>query len=615
MNKREIIERTKKAFSLYKENKIYQALKELHPVAQTVKTEKVQKLYKVLVLKAKQLLQELFESKEYNKIEEIQFMFFNEIYIPEINTIFERTKEEREKLLQQLQEEELKIETEDYFDEEPTFTSESAIEGEDEENLGLDAEHFKLSSFSEDEMGQEDVTNLIQKGVSLYEVGDYENALEIWQQALQLQPDNEFIKEYIENAKRELNQYSEEYEEQFDTETQISENIATPQQEETKPQDVEIVFEESEIDEELKRIVAVARSGDFERAKSLLNKLRETGAIEEEKFVTTENYISKLEKELGSSFVKNKIKALLEENLFEEALETLERHKNKFSPEEKNKIEQFIKAKKQEYEFSQPLELELEEESPAPKRESARTTRSATHKTSRQKPPTIRRQVKKKKTIWPFLKTTFIFLLLLVILAVVVFYGFKVIKSDIQQNTPEFDIKTLKLEEEKKLKKRKFNTFVKEAKAYFDMGEYLFAYYTFLHAERYGNLDEQQKAFLLKARQLMANSNINKNAEIKAGMRYFKKKQYEKAIPHFKNALAVNPEDLNVKEKLFQCYKNLGIEYSLKFEILKAKTYFKYALVLNRYDEEIPKHIVVLDRYLKGKINKRLLTQWFYFFK
>ncbi len=613
MNKKEIIERTKKAFSLYKENKIYQALKELYPVAQKVKTEKVQKLYKVLVLKAKQLLQELFESKEYNKIEEIQFMFFNEIYIPELNSIFEKTKEEREKLLKKLQEEELKIETEDYFDEQPTLTAENETGGEEEENLGLDAEHFKLSSFSEDEMDQEDVTNLIQKGVSLYEVGDYENALEIWQQALQLQPDNEFIKEYIENAKKELSQYSEKNENFSHTNGQPkTENSQSENNKIVQSEDADIVFEESEIDEELKRIVAIARSGDFERAKNLLNKLRANGSIDEEKLANTESYIQKLEKELGSSFVKNRIKGLLEENLFDEALNTLEKNKDKFSQEEKNKIEQYIKTKKQEYEFSQPLELELEEET-VPNREKTKAT--TTFSQTKRKPTPVKRQTRKKKSFLPFIKTTFIFVLLLIILAVVVFYGFKVIKSDIQQSTPEFDVKTLKLEEQNRMKKRKFNAFVKEAKDYFDMGEYLFAYYTFLHAERYGNLDEQQRAFLLKARQLMTDSGINKNSEVRTAMRFFKRKQYEKAIPHFKKALSANPEDLNVKEKLFECYKNLGIEYSLKFEILKAKTYFKYALVLNRYDKDIPKHLVVLDRFLKGKINKHLLTQWFYFFK
>ncbi|GEM_PF-3032425 len=635
MEKREIIERTKKAFLLYKENKIYQALKEIYPVAQKVKTDKVQKLYKVLILKAKQLLEDLLKVKEYNKLEEIEYMFFEGIDLPQIKSIFSKGKEERQKLIQEAEEkqrekkEEEKKEKETSDKEEtgkeknneehvkPEETEEkqeeepfSFFENEEEqtfsknesESFEFDAENFKLSSFSEDEMGEQDVNALIQKGVSLYEVGDIENALIVWKQAKQLQPDNEFLQEYISNAENELGYQNEEQNQEIEENETFSE---TQHQEEIEE---EIIFNEDELSGELKRVIATARSGDIERAKNILKSLLENNQINDKQYSLTLKYISKLDKEVGLSIIKNKIKNFVEDKEFDKALEYLEKYGDKLKFDEKNRIEQYVVQKKQEFELSQSFELELEEEpekKTRPKRDFSK---------KREKRVTLPQKKKNRFNFGQFFKTTFFFLLLLAILGIVVYYGISIIKKNVQTNDNNFDFQTFQVNQKQKEKEQLFKKFINEAKDYFDMGEYLFAYYTFLHAERYGKLDEGQVSFLSKARKLMKQEAINKRKELRLAERYFKRGEYEKAIPHYKKLLSENPEDLRLKDKLFTCYKKTAIKYALNNEILKAKKYFTYALVLNRSDTDIPKHIKVLDRYLKGKINQRLLTQWFYFF-
>ncbi len=620
MDKREIINKTKKAFQLYKENKIYQAFKEIYPVAQVVKTEKVQKLYKVLIIKAKQLLEDLYNSKEYNKLEEIEYMFFEGVKVPVINKIFEKAREERKKFLEELEKEQ--VEQEEFeLPDQPTIEIESEYleEGNTNESgsFEFDAENFKLSSFSEDEMGEKDVNALIQKGVSLYEVGDIENALIVWEKALQLQPDNSFLKDYIANAKRELGTESDTQHTEIENEQSVYEDTSYQEQEVQveenleEEQDVEIIFDENELSGELKRAIAIARSGDVERAQIMLKNLLEGKQIDESQYLSAMKFVSKIESEVGVSIIKNKIKNLVEDNDFDGALDFLKKNKNKLNFDEANRIEQFILQKKQEYNLSQSFELELDEEEPTRKITTAQPKQFERKKHLKTK---AKLKTKKKTNFIIYFKTTFFFLLLIVILAVVIFYGIKVIQSNIQPEDTGFDIQTFQLHEMEQQKKKLFNKYLKEARNYFDLGEYLFAYYTYLHAERYGNLNEQQIAFLSKARRLMKQEKINKRKELKLAERYYKTKKYEKAIPHYKNLLSEDPEDLQIKKKLFNCYKKIAIKYALGNNVLKAKTYFNYALVLNRNDSEIPKHLKVLERYLRGKINQKLLTQWFYFY-
>ncbi|BBB32337.1 hypothetical protein TTHT_0771 [Thermotomaculum hydrothermale] len=627
MEKKEIIEKTKKAYQLYKENKIYHAFKEIYPVAQKVKTEKVQKLYKVITIKAKQLLEDLYNSGELNKLEEIEYMFFEGVNIPAIKKIFQKAREDRKKLLEQLKEEE---DLEDFSENSSTYQGISLEDNytEDEKNesesFDFNADNFKLSSFSEDEMGEQDVNALIQKGVSLYEVGDIENALVVWEKALQLQPENDFVKEYIANARRELgdntvaqdidsdSNYSDNSLQEFQTDTPSLEPEQNDELKE-KEEEVEIIFDEENLSGELKRAIAIARSGDVERANKILNSLYSNNQINENQYKNAKKFISKIEKEVGVTIVKNKLKNMINDKDFENALNYLKKNRNRLSVEEANRIEQLIMQKKQEQALSQSFELELDEQ-PETKLETTKSKPILKRENIKLKARKNIKHKNKKSNLSVYFKTTFFFILLIVILAVVIFYGIKVIQSNIQTDNTAFDIQTFQLQELEKQKKARFNKYIKEARNYFDLGEYLFAYYTYLHAERFGKLNEQQIAFLSKARRLMKQEAINKRKELRLAERYYKTRQYEKAIPHYKNLLSENPEDLTIKEKLFDCYKKTAINYALNNNVLKAKTYFKYALVLNRNDSEIPKHLKVLDRYLKGQINQRLLTQWFYFY-
>lgn len=49
-----------------------------------------------------------------------------------------------------------------------------------------------------------EVEKLIQQGVRLYEIQDYEQALTAWQKALRLDPDNRIVKDYIQNVQAQI---------------------------------------------------------------------------------------------------------------------------------------------------------------------------------------------------------------------------------------------------------------------------------------------------------------------------------------------------------------------------------------------------------------------------
>ncbi len=543
-------------------------------------------------------------------------MFFEGVNLPEIKSIFNKAKEERKKLLEELEKElppeENNIEVDDvsFQNEEEGYLG-TINSVEESESFEFNADNFKLSSISEDEFGEKDVNSLIQKGVSLYEVGDIENALTVWKQALEIQPDNEFLKEYIANAERELGLNGKNIEEKESAEEPEIENIKI----EVEEEDEEVIFNEEELSGELKRAIAIARSGDVERAKSMLDTLFSEGLISESQYQKALKFTAKIEKEVGLTIMKNRIKTLVEEGEFDQALSYLNKNKNRFNNDEANRIEQYILQKKQEHSMSQSLELELDIE----EEKSFNNRPQRAKKIEKREQPKIKKERKTKKSknikrLKTFLKTTFFLLFLLIIFSFAIFYGIKLIKTNIQTEENTVDIHSLQVQEIELQKEKNFKKYIKEAKQFFDMGDYMFAYYTLLHAERYGKLQDEHIALLSKARKLMKQEGFNKKRELILAKKFLGKNNCEKAIPHLKNILSENPEDLEIKEQLFKCYKKIAIKYALNNEVLKAQRYFNYALVLNRNDSEIPKHLRVLQRYLKGRINRKLLTEWFYFF-
>ena len=78
------------------------------------------------------------------------------------------------------------------------------------EEIEISSEDALEPSLGGSDDGSEEIEQLIQKGVSLYEVENYEDAIRTWRKALNLEPGNPIAQEYIANVKSMLGKESEE---------------------------------------------------------------------------------------------------------------------------------------------------------------------------------------------------------------------------------------------------------------------------------------------------------------------------------------------------------------------------------------------------------------------
>ena len=283
MDKAELINRIKQSADFYKEGRVYEALQLVEPLHNHIKHEKVQKLYTLSRKKALGNFQHLLNEKRYSRVLELNEEFLSNLDDPDFEILVTSAREQIEKLEDihlEITPEDIAPALEDPITEVISASWAAGIASDDTQSaidLEVDeAEEIQLPHSTENEVpvtaespieefeetgisDETDVNELIQRGVSLYEVGDVQNALRIWRNGLRFDPEDVILKEYIANAGREIEE----------------EASGSP---EPSPEPL-IVMDGNDPDpQELNRIVAMGRAGDMEQALNALDMMeKQTG--------------------------------------------------------------------------------------------------------------------------------------------------------------------------------------------------------------------------------------------------------------------------------------------------------------------------------------------------
>ena len=224
MDKADLIKRIKQSADYFKEGRVYEALKLIEPLHARIKHEKVQKLYALSRKKALENFRHLLNDKRYSRIMELHEEFLSDMDDPDFEILVASAREEMQKPEEvhlEITPEDIDPELEDPITEVISASwaagiasddTQSAIEVENADEIDFShpteseapvTTESQVEDFEETGMSDEtDVNELIQRGVSLYEVGDVQNALRIWRNGLRFDPENVILKEYIANVSR-----------------------------------------------------------------------------------------------------------------------------------------------------------------------------------------------------------------------------------------------------------------------------------------------------------------------------------------------------------------------------------------------------------------------------
>jgi len=499
------------------------------------------------------------------------------------------------------------------------FFSENAFLGDEEKQVEEDADSFDLelesgfvrqatesdntnSSENDNNSEENDVNYLIKQGVSLYEIGDFENALKSWEKALNLDPSNPILDDYIKNCKNELG-----------IET-IQKTPATPK---AANNNQEPEKKKHFSKEELNRIISIARTGEIDRAKQLLSSL-EKNNLNENEINEASFYIKNLEEEFYVNKTLAKAEELIENHQSEKTIKILKSLLDKFP--ENEKADELLKLAQKRLEFDlihsteKTIELQLEEQ-PRVRPTSVRPPRPQS---------STRKQIKKKQ-ISPKLILIASSIIVICLLGVVGFNYFsskqkakkifnslmaKIVTSHKNKSS---EIPKINKNKEKRIKEN-FQKILKDARLMYNNGNYLFSYYLYIQAESYGKISENDFSYFQAAKDRIS-TKINIRQILKKADRKFKKKKYEEAIDYYYQLLSTNPDNIKFKKKLLTCYVQAGIKYAIKGDCQTPKVFFDYALILEPSDSFIPKHLLTIERCINGIISKNQVKNWFTFFR
>jgi len=627
MNKAEIIARVKEAADLYREGRYYEALAAIHPIYGRVKHEKVTKLHDTARKQVIGNLQQLLEERRFRRMVELDQKFLHDVDDPDIRILVEEAATQASAI----QEAPLEISVDDLepaLEAEPVteimsdswiqaVTDEDTMSDEREPGKGTydtspvedvpPVEHDAVpedEQFDEDEepSGDADINELIQRGVSLYEVGDVENALKTWQHGLHLEPDNVILKEYIANAKRELHLDGE------------------PEDAGVEPDAVPEVHEELN-KEELNSIIAIARAGEVDRATSMLDKLiKRVGDTPETEEALA--FISNLKQDYGVSTAIARSENLIKEGRAHEAVQILEKQRTSFPDNDKlSEALEFARRRAQEQpgpgEATIELDLDGKDSSDTgqvfvrtvAEPESAKKTRAA-------KDDQSAARFTPRKLMIPIIVVASLLVLvgvgyfLIPQIKLRQFYNqFRQQKEAAQQ-----PVVTTSPAAEAEETDRKHAQLVSHAKQLYNQRRYLLAYYLFLHANTLKNLSDTDQQFLSAARNEMGQE-VNESRVSRQAERAFADGKYDEAIAAYYSLLSNQPENIRYKKRLIESYEQAGVQHAYEGDGTTAQEYFSYAEILDPANPILKRHKEVMSRYISGLISKRQVQEWFYFFR
>lgn len=618
MNKAELIARIKEAADLYRNGRHYESFQLIQPVYGKVKHEKVEKLYRASRTKVLQALHHLMEEKRHGRVVDLFQRHLEQAADPEINIIVE----EAQKHSREPDSEPMEISADDFGptveDSVTEIMSDSWIQAvADEETESMEASGTRIGPPETGELEVEpdeedpdmewedapaapdelDINELIQRGVSLYEVGDVENALKTWEHGLSLEPGNVILKEYIANARRELD-LDEPAEE-------------TPPEAETEPSE--------ELDrDELNRIVAIGRAGEVEKSMRELDQLAaRTGELPE--ILEARNYLGSLEVDYGVSTAIARSKELLENRRASDAVSLLEKQLDKF-PGNETLEEALAHARQSQAEQTAGVTGSLELDFDAKFNEQSDETdvvsvpdQPAARKSKTVVQPT---ETAQKKWLVPVIVVSALALLAVLAWLLVPQIRLQQFYRDFRkQKEPQAAESAAPLtarEEDERAKKHQ--ELVDRAKQFYNQRRYLFSYYLFLHANSLLPLSETDQQFLAAARNEM-DTEINERQLQRNADRAMQQGRYDDAISTYYQLLSAQPDNIGYKKKLIEAYEQAGIQSAFQGKGELAREYFEYGEILDPANPVLKKHKEVASRFISGIINRNQVRQWFYFYQ
>ena len=624
MDKAELIKRIKQSADFYREGRVYEALQLIEPLHNRIKHEKVQKLYTVSRKKALENFQHLFNEKRYSRILELHDEFFSNMDDAAFAILVANAREQMEKsenLHLEITPEDIDPSLEDPITEVISASwaagiasddTQSAIdiEVEEEEEIQLPrpieneppvTAESPVEEFEETGMSDEtDVNELIQRGVSLYEVGDVQNALRIWRNGLRFDPENVILKEYIANAGREIEEEA-------------------PGSPEPSPEPLLVMDGNDPDPQELNRIVAMGRAGDMEQALNALDMMeKQTGPSA--KINESREYIQSLSHQYSISTISAKVEELLNSHRSGDAVRILEQHLN--AHPEHIELNDLLETARRKMSDEPPnLDASLELDFDAKDLGSSQSVQPPAMVQEFAAPP--RKKRKQRLVVMDkgnkYLISIGIIAASLLVLALVAYFlvpqirlrqfykTFKkqhAVKSD---TSPE--ISDIKLKRE-----REYQASSTRAKEFYNDHRYLFAYYLLLHADSIHPLNPEDRQFLNASRNEMLQK-VNIPQLKRRAQRSLATGDYAKAIENIYAILASNPDNIQYKKQLTTLYVQAGIDSVRKSRPNDAKTYFVFAQILDPMNPLLNKHLMVVNRLLSAEISRHQADQWFIFFR
>ncbi len=622
MDKADLIKRIKQSADYFKEGRVYEALQLIEPLHDRIQHEKVQKLYVLSRKKALENFRHLLNDKRYSRIMELYEEFLSDMDDPDFEILVASAREEMQKpedIHLEITPEDIDPELEDPITEVISASwaagiasddTHSAIEIEDADEI--DFPHYPESEapvtaespvegFGDGETGmsdETDVNELIQRGVSLYEVGDVQNALRIWRNGLRFDPENVILKEYIANADREVENEDSLPEEPY------SEPISALPESEPDPQ-------------ELSRIIAMGRAGDVDQALGALDMLEKTSGPSP-KLDESREYIRSLSHQYGISTISAKVEELLSSHRAGDAVRILEQHLNEH-PEhvELNDLLDTARRRMSDEppDLNASLELDYDAKDLGGSQQAPEPVQnySAPPRNKRKQKPIV--MVKGNK----HMVLIGIVVGILVVLTTVAYFLVPQIrlqqfyKTFKKQNT----VKVKSATGNSKLKKeqeRDYQVSAARAKQFYNEHRYLFAYYLLLHADSIHPLKPEDQQFLNASRNEMLQK-VNVSRLRSQAQRYLARGDYAGAIDKIYSILASNPDNIQYKKQLTTLYVKAGIDNVRKNRANDAKTDFDLARILDPANPLLQKHVMVVNRLLSAQIDRHQADEWFVFFQ
>lgn len=622
MNKAEVVARVKEAADYYREGRYYEAYALIHPIAGRVNHEKIKRLHETSRRQVLGNLGQLLEEKRFRRMLELGNQFLKELDDPDVQILLD----EAQKQAAEPAEAPLEISLDDIdpaMDDPVTeimsdswvqaVTDEDTMSDEREADAGpFDTEPVPESlsmepdieeSVSEAESESElDINTLIQRGVSLYEVGDVENALKTWEHGLHLEPDNVILKEYIVNAKRELHPEDAATDEQSGAD-------ASQQPAEKEPLDKE----------ELNSIIAIGRAGEVDRAHSLLMKLIDrTGDTRETD--EARDFIANLKQDYGVSTAIAKAESMINANQPHQAVSLLEKQQSVFPGNEKL-AEALEIARRKAAEQPGPGEglIELDFGSKDPSDTGQRRVRSpeeVAERAKRKAAEPSRTTLSPRKWLGPVIVVASLLILagvgylLIPQLKLRSFYKqFKDQKQAValpgMEPTPASEAAEIE---------KKQTELVSQAKQLYNQRRYLLSYYLFLHANTLKTLSDTDQQFLSAARSEMGEE-VNEARTRRNAEQAFNQGRFDDAISGYYSLLSNSPDNIRYKKKLIESYEQAGVMHAYAGDGQTAQEYFSYAEILDPANPILKRHRQVMNRYISGLISKRQVREWFHFFR